>query len=66
MIDHPAPGHKMPEGGTEFADEPLTCLRCGHLATRSYSGNEDRGGYIELCEGCHDDLGDWLNGQDGR
>lgn len=66
MIDHPAPGHKMPEGGTEFATEDLTCVRCGQLATRSYSGNEDRGGYIELCEGCHDDLGAWLNGEESR
>jgi len=57
MIDHPAPGHKMPAGGTEFADEPLECLKCGDLATRTWEG----AGYLQLCERCHDDLGGWLD-----
>lgn len=57
MMDHPAPGGKMPEGGTEFADEPLKCDKCGDLATRSWEGRE----FLQLCDGCHDALGRWLD-----
>lgn len=56
--NHPAPGSKMPEGGTEFAPEPITCDRCGDLATRTWEGDRE---FLQLCEGCHDDLGRWLN-----
>ncbi|SDL09718.1 hypothetical protein [Natronorubrum texcoconense] len=56
--NHPAPGAKMPEGGTAFADEPLTCDRCDDLATRNWEGDRE---FLQLCEPCHDDLGRWLN-----
>lgn len=59
--DHPAPGSKFPLGGVDWAnDEQLTCLRCGDLATRGYEGSHDPFGFFELCEDCHDELGDWL------
>ena len=53
---HPAPGSTMPEGGTEFADEPITCDKCDALATRTWEGKE----FLQLCEGCHDELARWL------
>jgi len=55
-MTHPAPGSKMPEGGSEFADEPLECDRCPSLATRNWEGQE----FLQLCEDCHDDLARWL------
>ncbi|NUC74990.1 hypothetical protein HTZ84_22255 [Haloterrigena sp. SYSU A558-1] len=58
MRNHPAPGAKMPAGGTEFAPEPITCDRCDDPATRSWEGD---GQDLDLCEDCHDALGRWLN-----
>lgn len=55
--DHPAPGSRMPEGGTEFAPEPITCDRCDDLATRTWEGDRE---FLQLCESCHDALGRWL------
>lgn len=47
----------MPPGGTAFADEPVTCDRCGEPATRNWEGDRE---FLELCESCHDALGRWL------
>jgi len=47
----------MPEGGTEFADEPITCDKCDDLATRAWEGS---GEFLNLCEGCHKGLARWL------
>ncbi len=52
----------MPEGGSEFSDEELTCLRCGALATRTYEGCTERLSSIDVCESCHTALGEWLRG----
>jgi len=56
LRSHPAPGSKMPEGGTEFADEPIRCDKCGDLAARTWEGKA----FLQLCEDCHDGLARWL------
>lgn len=56
--NHPAPGAKIPKGGTDFAENKVYCDKCRYPATRVWEGSDS---YLYLCEDCHDKLGEWIS-----